>query len=104
MKMKLTKTQTTVLEEIKEFISNTKNYDTFESYFKTEIQPNYWSDYIFKDYEIDAHKKRYELALQDIVTKKANTKTFEKLAELGLIEVLQYDENISQLDLIKVIN
>jgi hypothetical protein len=101
--MKITKTQTKVLEEMKQVINKAKKYDTFESYFKNEIEPNYWSDYTFPDWEIDAHKKRYELALQNIVTKKANTKTFEKLAELGLIEVLQYDE-IRQLDLIKVIN
>jgi hypothetical protein len=101
--MKLTKTQATVLEEMKTVIDKAKKYETFESYFENEVKPKYWENYNFPDYEINGHKKKYELALKNIVTKKANTKTFEKLAKLGLIEVLQYDE-LQKLDVIKILN
>jgi hypothetical protein len=101
--MKLTKTQETVLNEMKKVIELAKKHNTFESYFENEVKPNYWEDYTFKDYEINATKERYSLALKNIVKKKANTKTFEKLAKLGLIEVLEYDE-MQNLDLIKVLN
>jgi hypothetical protein len=101
--MKLTKTQEVVLEEMKMEINKAKKHNTFESYFENEVKPHYWADYIFKDYEMNAHKKRYDLALQNTVAKKANTKTFEKLSKLGLIEILKYDE-FQQLDIIKVIN
>jgi hypothetical protein len=103
MTIKLTKTQSMLLEEMKEVINKAKKYDTFESYFKTEIASQSWAEnYTFSDQDIESSKKEYELALQNIVRQKANTKTFEKLAKLGLIEVLQYDEGYFQQDLIKV--
>lgn len=104
MKMKLTKTQAALLEEMKAVIDTAKKYETFESYFENEIKTDRWGDdYIYPEHTMNFFKRQYEMALQNIVVRKANTKTFEKLSKLELIEVLEYNFFINH-DLIKVLN
>lgn len=99
--MKLTKTQQTVLDEMKNAIETVKKYSSFDDYFEKEVRPKHWPDWEFKAHEMDYWKEEYRNAKNNIVTKKANTKTFEKLVALGLIEVIEYRAN--KYDLIKVL-
>lgn len=100
--MKLTKTQESVLNEMKEALNKIKPYPTFEEYFETVVRPMHWENWEFSEREMQIHKNNYLNAKKNIVSKRANTKTFEKLVALGLIEVVEYREN--QLDLIKILN